>query len=148
MKEAELKLLVNIVTDYFHNITEVEASMGVPYIKDESTKLYDFTGIIGVSGTRKGGIYFTAPKYLLEKFAGYILGDEILEDEDLYDLVGEMTNTISGNMRQEFGTSFLISVPIIVKGRIEDISMKLSPPVFIIPIEWQGESCYLAVGLE
>lgn len=148
MKEDELKLLIKIVTDYFNNISGIDAKMGIPFIKDDSTTLFDFTGVIGVSGARKGGIYFTAPRKLLKLFAEFILGEEDIEDEDLYDLVGEMTNTISGNMREEFGTSFLISVPMIVKGDIIDISMKLSPPVFVIPIEWQNESCFLAVGLE
>lgn len=148
MKESELKAFIDIVTGYFTSITGISAQMGVPFIKDDKTDVSDFTGVIGISGNRKGGIYFTAPRNLLKEFGKYILEGEELEDEELYDLVGEMTNTISGNMREYFGTSFLISVPIILKGKIENIQMKLIPPVFIIPIEWQGYSCHLAVGLE
>ncbi len=148
MNELELKAFIKIVTEYFENITGVSAKMGLPFIKDENTSVFDFTGIIGISGARKGAIYFTAPKELLQEFGKYILEGEELDDDELHDLVGEMTNTISGNMREFFGTTFLISVPIILKGKIENIQMKLHPPVFIIPIEWQYNHCHLAIGLE
>ena len=122
--------------------------MGLPFIKDDNTDVFDFTGVIGVSGTRKGAIYLSAPRELLQEFGGYILEGDELQDSELYDLVGEMTNTISGNMREHFGASFFISVPIIVKGKIDDIQLKLNPPVYIIPIEWQFSHCHLAIGLE
>lgn len=148
MNELELKAFIKIVTNYFENITGVDAKMVLPFIKDETTDVLDFTGIIGISGTRKGAIYFTAPKELLHEFGAYILDGEELDENELYDLIGEMTNTISGNMREYFGTSFLISVPVIIKGKIENIQMMLNPPVFIIPIEWQFHHCHLAIGLE
>lgn len=148
MKESELKAFIKIVTSYFESITGKEAKMGVPFIKDETTEVADYTGVIGVSGARKGAIYFTAPRKLLQEFGKFILEGEELDDDELYDLVGEMTNTISGNMREYFGTTFLISVPIILKGKLDNIKIKLIPPVFIIPIEWQGSHCHLAVGLE
>ena len=148
MKESDLKAFIKIVTNYFESISGYKASMGMPFIKDETTEVFDYTGIIGISGARRGAIYFTASKCLLSMFGKYILDDEDLDDDGLYDLVGEMTNTISGNVREYFGSEFLISVPIILKGNIRDIQMRLIPPVFIIPIEWQGYMCHLAVGLE
>jgi chemotaxis protein CheX len=148
MNEPELKAFINIVTSYFENITGIKAKMGLPFIKDNETDVSDFTGVIGISGARKGAIYFTAPMELLRDFGSHILENEDLEDAEFYDLVGEMTNTISGNMREFFGTSFFISVPIILKGKIDNIQMKLNPPVFIIPIEWNGYSSHLAIGLE
>ncbi|MGL1892755.1 MAG: chemotaxis protein CheX [Spirochaetaceae bacterium] len=148
MNESELKAFVDIVTSYFESITGLKTTMGLPFIKDDDTDVFDYTGIIGISGTRKGAIYFTTSKELLTQFASYILEGEELNGEELYDLVGEMTNTISGNMREFFGTTFHISVPIILKGRIENIQMRLNPPVFIIPIEWQGYCSHLAIGLE
>ncbi len=49
MKESELKAFIKIVTEYFESITGIAAKMGLPFIKDESTGVFDFTGIIGVS---------------------------------------------------------------------------------------------------
>jgi chemotaxis protein CheX len=148
MTEYELKPIIKIVTEYFLNITGVPAVMGLPYIKRENDPVFDFTGVIGISGTRRGGVYYTAGRELLAEFGKSILGEEELDDASLNDLVGEMTNTIAGNMREIFGSSFLISVPIILKGKIDNISMQLKPPVFVIPIRWKDHTSHLAVGLE
>jgi chemotaxis protein CheX len=148
MTDSQIKPFIKVVTEYFQNITDTPAEMGLPYIKRSGDEIYDYTGVIGISGSRRGGIYFTAKPQMLQEFGHFILGEEELDDEALYDLVGEMTNTIAGNMREIFGSSFLISVPIVLKGKIEDISMRLKPPVFIIPIVWKGHTAHLAVGLE
>lgn len=148
MTENELKPIIKIVTEYFFNITGVPAVMGLPYIKQEGDPVFDFTGVIGISGNRRGGVYYTAGKELLADFGVFILGEEPLDDDALNDLVGEMTNTIAGNMREIFGSSFLISVPIILKGKIDTITMRLKPPVFVIPINWKNYTSHLAVGLE
>jgi chemotaxis protein CheX len=148
MTEGDIKALIKVVTDYFLSISDEPAKMGLPYIKRGNDQTFDYTGIIGISGSRRGGVYFTAGKELLREFGQCILGDPDLDEDSLVDLVGEMTNTIAGNMRETFGSSFLISVPMVMKGKIDDISMRLKPPVFIIPIEWHGHSSHLAVGLE
>jgi chemotaxis protein CheX len=148
MTENELKPIIKIVTEYFFNITSVPAAMGLPYIKRDNDPVFDYTGVIGISGSRRGGVYYTAGKELLAEFGKSILGEEELDDDALNDMAGEMTNTIAGNMREIFGSSFLISVPIVLKGKIEHISMRLKPPVFVIPIKWKGYTSRLAVGLE
>lgn len=148
MNEEELKGFIDVVTNYFTQVSSEPAEMGLPYIKDDKTETFEFTGVIGISGSRKGGVYFTSPGDLLRAFGKCILGDDQLDDDSLYDLIGEMTNTITGNMREYFGSSFHISVPIIMKGKIEDIYMRLKPPVFIIPIKWHGHTCHLGIGLE
>jgi chemotaxis protein CheX len=148
MTEKELKPIIKIVTEYFFNISGIPAVMGLPYIKREGDPVFDFTGVIGISGARRGGVYYTAGRELLTDFGAFILGEETLDDEALNDLVGEMTNTVAGNMREIFGSSFLISVPIILKGKIDTITMRLKPPVFVIPIQWKGYTSHLAVGLE
>jgi chemotaxis protein CheX len=122
--------------------------MGVPFIKENSTEVFDYVAVIGISGSRKGGVYFTANRPLLEEIARHILGETGLDDATLYDLIGEMTNTISGNMRELFGSTFLISVPIILKGNIDEVVLRLKPPVYVIPIEWNGHKSHLAIGLE
>jgi len=148
MNEIEIKAFIKVLTDYFHNVTGKDAVTGVPFVKSASTRICDYTAVIGISGMRKGAIYFTADSGLLEDVGRHIIGEESFDDAALYDLAGEMTNVIAGNLRESFGSSFLISVPIVMKGRLEDIQLKLKPPVFIIPIEWNGHRSHLAIGLE
>ena len=148
MTELEIKGFIKVLTDYFLSVTGSPANMGVPFIKENNTEVFDYVAIIGISGSRKGGVYFTANKPLLEEIARHILGETGLDDATLYDLIGEMTNTISGNMRELFGSTFLISVPIILKGNIDEVVLRLKPPVYVIPIEWNGHKSHLAIGLE
>jgi chemotaxis protein CheX len=148
MTETDLTNIIKIVTNYFTSVSEIPAKMGMPYVKRGNDGTFEYTGIIGISGSRRGGVYYTADRELLRNFGWYILGETDLDEDSLTDLAGEMTNTIAGNMRETFGSSFLISVPIVMKGKAEDISMRLKPPVFIIPIEWNGYPSQLAIGLE
>jgi len=148
MKETELKDFIDVVVSYFEEVTGETVEMGIPYIKDGKSVVLDYTGVIGISGTRKGAIYLTASRDMLTDIASIILGSDEIDEECAVDMVGEITNTIAGNVRQSFGSSFMISVPIILKGSPEDVVFKLQPPVFIIPIKWRSYSSYLVVGLE
>lgn len=148
MTERELRAFIDVVTRYFDDVTSIPAEMGVPFVKEQAAVLLDLTGLIGISGARRGGIYVTAPRGMLAALAAVILGTDAVEDEDILDMVGELANTIAGNMRATFGSTFMISVPIVVEGKPDDIHLRLKPPVFVIPIRWNGHNCYLSVGLE
>ncbi len=148
MTESELKTFVDVVVHYFEDVTDIPAEMGIPYVRTGESVLLDHTGVIGVSGKRRGGIYVTATEDMLRDLVALILGAEDIETEDVLDMVGELSNTIAGNVRRAFGSSFLISVPIVLRGRPDDILMKLKPPVFVIPIRWNSHRLFLSVGLE
>jgi chemotaxis protein CheX len=148
MKETELKFFIDVVTTYFSQVTGEAASMGIPYVKQSEPVVLDYTGVIGISGPRKGGIYFTTGPKLLTELTRVILEVDVADEETLLDMVGELTNTIAGNARKSFGADFLISVPVLVRGRPQDILMRLTPPVFVIPLNWHREKAFLVVGLE
>ena len=54
MKETELKTFVEGVMRYFATITSSGAKVGVPYVKAADHAVEDITGIIGMTGPRKG----------------------------------------------------------------------------------------------
>lgn len=149
MTENELKSFIDVVITYFTQVTREPATMGLPFAKrDEQPVVLDYTGLIGISGPRKGGIYLTTGPELLAKLTEEILDVSDPDDETRLDMVGELTNTIAGNVRKSFGPDFMISVPMVIKGRPDDIHVRLKPPVFVIPINWRHEKAYLVVGLE
>ncbi|TVR06196.1 MAG: chemotaxis protein CheX [Spirochaetaceae bacterium] len=148
MSEQELKAFIDVVVRYFQEVAGEQAKMGIPTVKTGSAILLGHTGIIGISGAKRGAIYVTADRAMLAELASIILGTTDVHDDDVLDMVGELSNTIAGNVRNVFGNTFMISVPIIVKGTPEDILMKLKPPIFTIPIRWRSHTCYLTVGLE
>lgn len=149
MTENELKSFIDVVISYFTHVTHEPATMGLPFAKrDEQPVVLEYTGLIGISGPRKGGIYLTTGAGLLSKLTSVILDTPDPDEETLLDMVGELTNTIAGNVRKSFGPDFMISVPMVITGKPHDIHVKLKPPVFVIPINWRHEKAYLVVGLE
>lgn len=145
--EQELQVFIDTVTHYFDQTTSESAEVDTPYIKDEENVVLDFTGVIGISGKTKGAIYFTANADLLTDLLKATGHDEKIEADLLQDMVGEVANTLSGNARRSFGSNFMISVPVVMKGA-ESIRMPASIKTFVIPILWRSYRSYLIVCLE
>ena len=148
MHDATLKTFVDVVLGFFLETTGERVAMGVPYVKRERAPLLEYTGIIGISGARRGGLYLTSSAGLLAELSSLVSGVQVDDEEGLADAAGEVANMIAGNARRDFGSDFMISVPIVVKGAPEDILLRLRPPVFIIPVTWRTHYAYLAVGIE
>lgn len=148
MNEQELQGFISVITRYFEQTTRQSAEMQVPFVLTGKPIILDVTGAIGISGARRGAIYFTAPAAMISALSQHLLGSPVELRDDLIDLTGEICNTIAGNMREQFGSSFMISVPIIIHGSGEQIRLHLREPVFIIPLAWHGLTAYLAIGLE
>lgn len=148
MNEEELKIFIDAVIHYFEQVTGEKSKMGIPYIKNSDPVVLDCTGVIGISGNKKGCIYFTGTKEIFKEVAATVLGPDLVDDDAIVDIAGEISNTIAGNVRKSFGSSFMISVPIVLKGRPNDIVLRLNPPVYVIPIQWRGHKAFLTVGLE
>lgn len=149
MQEHELKHFVESTLNYFTKATGEAAKLGMPYVKKPDEDIYDeFTGIIGISGDRKGGIYVTCGTNLLIDLAKIVTGlKEGIEPAMIRDMAGEVANTISGNASKSFGRGFHISVPIILEGKPKSVNLQIEPPSYVIPAEWHGHKLYLVVGI-
>jgi chemotaxis protein CheX len=148
MTENELRYFIDTVTQYFKQISGIGAEIGLPFIKNQDTVVMDYTGLIGISGPKRGGLYFTASRSMLSVLTQLYLGLDSPQESDLMDMAGEISNTIAGNAQIYFGPDYQISVPILIDGKPNDISMMLKPPIFVIPIKWNGHQSYLVVGME
>ena len=148
MKDTDLHFFIDSTLNYFEEITNEKAVTGIPYLKEEEPVVLNYTGIIGISGKRKGSIYITTTGDMLKTLAKIILNLDDIGVDDVKDLVGEIANTISGNVRQAYGSDFMISVPVIVEGKAKDIKMPDDVQSFVIPITWKEHQFYLVVCLE
>jgi chemotaxis protein CheX len=137
MNETDLHFFIDSTVNYFEEVTNEKATAGIPYIKDNEPVVLEYTGIIGISGKRKGSIYVTTSENMLSTIAKVILGLKEVGKEDIKDLVGEIANTISGNVRQAYGSDFMISVPVVVEGKAKDIKLPDNIQSFVIPITWK-----------
>ncbi len=148
MKETDLHFFIDSILNYFKEVSGEDASTGIPYIKGDEPIVLEFTGIIGISGKRKGSVYFTATQAMLKELGKIILGTDDLGNEEIKDLVGEIANTISGNVRQAYGSDFMISVPVVVEGEAKDIKLPHDLQTFVIPLTWGDHESFLVVCLE
>ena len=148
MKESELKTFVEGVLRYFSTITSTPAQVGIPHIKSADHVIEEITGIIGLTGKRRGGIFITCPREMVGEIVTEYLGVQQPSLAAIKDLAGEMANTVAGNATLAFGADFQISVPVVLVGRPEQIDLPTRVPTYIFPIEWKNYRAYLAVGVE
>jgi len=147
MQESDLQKFIDITVAYFATLGSEPALVAPPYLNADKNPISDYTGVIGISGSHRGAIYFTASAALLRqclRAMGHIEPSPNL----CADLVGEIANTISANSRRHFGSEFMISVPVALRGRPEEIRLPSSLRTFIIPMTWCGAKAYLIICLE
>ena len=148
MNEEELNVFVDTVLHYFDQVTDTPAIVQTPYLKEnKDTLAYEFTGIIGISGERKGCVYFTTTSLLLNQILIGMREDD-LSKENQADLIGELANTIAGNARKHFGIEFMISVPIVIEGKPENLKLPKTARSFVIPVSWRHHESALVVCLD
>ncbi|MDP9082182.1 MAG: chemotaxis protein CheX [Pseudomonadota bacterium] len=147
LKEAEVRTFIEGTTHYFETSAQQAASVGSPYlVTDGNPGNYEYTGVIAVSGARKGIVYFTAPRGMLTVLL-MRMQETDTSDENIKDLVGEVANTISGNARRDFGKNFIISVPLVLSP-IDDKVVAPHSRSYVMPINWRTHSAKLVVCLE
>ena len=147
MDEKSLNIFSEAINLYFEKIADSKAELGIPYVKENDENLaLEFTGIIGISGSAKGAIYVTAETAFLSAFAEVYLQMSDADPEILMDLIGEISNTISGYARNEFGDDFMISIPTVVNAK--PMNIKLKTPTYVFPISWKSHKMFLVVGID
>jgi len=148
MESNEITEFVDTTITFFTEISGEPAKCGIPFVKNDAPVVLEYTGLIGITGKRKGSIYYTAGKEQLTALAKIMLALDDVSPEDMKDLVGEVANTVSGNLRQSFGSDFQISVPVVVEGPAKDIKMPKDIDTYVLPINWRDYESFLVVCLE
>jgi len=102
--------------------------------------------VIGITGNHKGSVFFSTTRRL----AVHLLSDMgvmTTRDEKLLDLVGEVCNTVSGNARREFGDQFMLSTPVMIQGKSENVRVTDIASIYVIPIVWRDLNANLIINL-
>jgi chemotaxis protein CheX len=110
--------------------------------------ILEYTGIVGITGNKKGCIYLTTSGDMLRELAQMIIDTVEISNEEIKDLVGEIANTIAGNVREAYGSDFMVSVPVIIEGITKDLKLPEDITSFVIPLNWAAHTSYLVVCLE
>ncbi|HSI85546.1 MAG: chemotaxis protein CheX [Candidatus Methylacidiphilales bacterium] len=145
--ETQLKTFVNGAVNYFETVAGRSAEVGMPYLKDTEKDdfLLDCAAVIGISGSYRGCVYYSASRQMLEALMK-LSGEDYGAPDLALDFVGEIANTIAGNAQRDLGAGFLISVPVVIQG-ISTVRLPREIPHFIIPIKWQNYKSYIVIAI-
>jgi chemotaxis protein CheX len=148
MEERDIRAFVFGTTRYFEVAAQQAATVGSPFLVMQGPpEVHDYTGVIEVSGRRSGVVYFSAPRGMLTVLL-MKMNESDVSHENLCDLVGEVANTISGNVRRDFGKDFAISPPTVVSSHAGPITLPAGCRPVVIPIHWRSHAAKLVVCLQ
>lgn len=136
-----LNALLNVVGMMGH--TELTAES--PRLKKNDVSMGDVSGLIGMVGPKtKGSLSITFEKSLALRIMQRMLGEKLTEiDEDVTDMVGEITNMVTGGAKQELskkGYEFEMATPIVVSGKNHTIEHKHKSEGHVIIIPFNSDS--------
>ncbi len=145
--QDEIGVFVAAVLNYFDTTLQHAAQVGTPYLAvDKPPQILDYTGLIRITGLRRGVVCFTAPKSML----GVMLmrmAETDTSHANLCDLVGEVANTLSGNARRDFGRQFIISTPTVLGNASAAVGFGANSRPVVVPINWRSYHASLIVSL-
>lgn len=148
MEETILKIFAESVTRYFATVADGQAVLGTPYLSaDNESVAFDFSAVIGITGSHRGNIYYTAPREKLHALLP-LIGEAAPDDRLCAELVGEITNTISGNAREQLGAGFMISTPFIIEGKPLSVHTSKDTTCYILPVTWNQHRSRVVVSLQ
>ena len=136
LNDNDMEVFVEAINNYFTQTTQDSAHIRAAYLGEGALPIYDFTGAIKVTGDFLGTIYFSAPNIMLRHLLT-IMKENDQSHDNLLDAVGEIANTLSGNVRKYFGETLKISPPI----KMDSTSIKLDKLArqrpYVISIKWK-----------
>ncbi len=149
ISEDEITVFFAAVSNYFDQITNESATVQGAYLAERGKvpNMFDFTGMIAISGRYAGCIYFSAPRQMMRHLL-VAMHESDHSDDNLLDAVGEVANTIAGNARRHFGEHMEISVPIAMSGVPERIKTTVRSHPYVIQISWKHYEAVLIVDVE
>ena len=146
--EKTVNVFIDSIENYFTTLTGISVKTNPPFVKTpDQLLLKECTGMIGVSGVKKGFIYISGSLGMYKDIIQRYVGLNSPTEDDMLDMSGELSNVVSGNVRETYGDEFMISVPIVFKGKPNSIKFPDDVPIYVIPFTWNAFEAYMVVGL-
>ncbi|MCL2297474.1 MAG: chemotaxis protein CheX [Proteobacteria bacterium] len=146
--EQEIEVFVGAVNRYFAQITGEKAKIRSSFLAEGEIQppIYDFTGLISLSGRYRGCIYFSATRIMLTRLL-LAMQEPRQTDAQLLDAVGEIANTLAGNAREHFGEEMGISVPTMFQGPSDRLKTAVRERPYVIMIKWKQYEAAVIVDI-
>jgi chemotaxis protein CheX len=127
---------INATLTVLKTMAFTEAHSKSSYLKDEKTANGDVSGVIGLTGDASGSLSVSFPEKTILTIVSNMFGERMSEvDDEIKDAVGEITNMISGQARQELeglGMSLESAIPTVISGKDHTIKHITTYPILAI----------------
>lgn len=145
----KIRLFTQVFSGYLaSSLGEADLEMGQVRRCDPSdAPVADLTGIIGISGENKGCIYITAQERLVREVLE-AMGETDIDAGLLSDMCGEIANTLAGNVMSACGADFELTVPVVIRGKPDNIYLPRNASACVIPARWKNLIANLVVCIE
>ncbi|WP_394130326.1 chemotaxis protein CheX [Shewanella maritima] len=139
------------------NVTSTMAMMeltpGKPQLKGHDIAKGDISGLIGMVGQQtKGSMSITFEEGLILEVMNKMLGEKPSNiNEEVSDLVGEITNMVTGgakNLLGEKGYNFDMATPVVVAGKNHTIAHKSKGKKLLVPFTHESGNAYIEICFE
>jgi len=129
-----------------------KAEAGKPYLKKDQIASGDVSGVIGLTGEVSGTFSVSYTEKSILAIVSNMLGEEIREiNEEIKDAVGEITNMIAGQARQELdqlGRSLQAAIPTVIMGKNHTVTHVTAYPIIAIPFSTSNGGFTIEVCFE
>ena len=138
--------LVNVLK----TMAQIELQIGKPQKKADSKARGDVSGLIGMVGSNiAGSMSITFEEGLALQVMEGMLGERPDElDDEVNDMVGEITNMVAGGAKKELakkGYDVGMATPVVVSGKEHTINHKVSGHKMILPFKAEGGKAYIEI---
>lgn len=143
---------LNATLNVLETMAFVKAEAGKPYLKKDNVAQGDVSGVVGLTGGAKGTVSITFDEACILSIVSGMFGEEMKEiNSEIADAVGEITNMISGQARQQIekiGKTIQGAIPTVVTGKNHKLISMTNGPKIAIPFKTDAGSFTVEVCLE
>ncbi|WP_045218370.1 chemotaxis protein CheX [Desulfonatronum thioautotrophicum] len=145
------KAFMTATIEVLSTMAMITPKAGKPFVKKDNAASGDVTGLIGLTGDKTGTVSVTFTQKCALSVVKSMLGDDIQDViQDTKDMVGEITNMISGKARQILagdGLTMQAATPSVIMGKNHTVHHVSSEPIMAIPFttdhgEFSVEFCF------
>lgn len=137
LDEKYIRPFINATLNVLKTMAFTDAHPCEAYLKNEKLAMGDVSGVIGITGDSAGSLSVSFPENSILVLVSNMFGEKMTEvDDEIKDAVGEITNMISGQARQELetiGVSLEAAIPTVISGKDHTIKHITSYPIVAIP---------------
>ena len=153
MNKELISPFLSSMSNVLATMASMESQAGQPRLKKDKCPSADITGLIALSSTKAVGtlaISFTSD-VILDVASRMLMEQFKVVNEEIVDLVGEITNMVTGSAKQlleEKGFDFDMATPIVIQGQQQYVTHLSDGPTIVVPYSTHAGDFYVEMSFK